>query len=314
MASKPASILVVGSCQARAITYNLRVACQHATVDYVELNATALSPDEIFDLSASYDAVVIFALDDAKFGPLCHARFRSQRPALIIPRIYFQGFHPDFTYVELEGRRASSAFMPYHLRLAISCALHGLPRDEAASRYLGQKYLNRANSEIFVTSRRVLLEKERSCDITVSDLIFDNSWTECPLLTFNHPSAALFRKWMHRICGALTDRFGCQFKFDHLAAHFVPFFDADVVLPVFPGVEQNKFPLMARSTLVRLPVDQEYAVVRLTDLIDAEYAFVANLDEASRNVLAESPEFYPELRTVSETPPAMSETVHAQAA
>lgn len=51
--SKPSPILVVGSCQARAMTYSFSLACQHATVDYVDLNATSLSLDEIFDLSAS---------------------------------------------------------------------------------------------------------------------------------------------------------------------------------------------------------------------------------------------------------------------
>lgn len=71
---------------------------------------------------------------------------------------------------------------------------------------------------------------------------------------------------------------------------------------------------MACSTMVRLPVDQEHAALRLTDLIDAEYAFVANLDKGSRSTLADNPEFHPELRMVAVPPPDMEAPAHAQAA
>jgi hypothetical protein len=275
-------VIVLGSCQARALAINLRMMSDVHSFDYIELQETHYSPIEIMELADGYDLILSFMLDEPRWGPLQAHELRATGKAILIPRIYFDGFHTDFGYIETHGGKLPSEIGAFHLRLATAAALSGLPLRRCVSLYRERAYLGPIHEERAARSLEILREKEASCDLIVSDLLSDHAWAEVPLHTPTHPAAALLVQWLLRIADFMNATTGAALATGAAYCRFAQIFEGDLLLPILPGIAEGRSPAMPRSTSARLGMADDYRLLRLEDLIARQYEIVAELDLAGR--------------------------------
>lgn len=254
--------------------------------DYIELQETPYSPEQIRDIADGYDLILSFMLDEPRWGPLQAEELRATGKAILIPRLYFEGFHTDFGYIETAAGKLPSEIGAFHLRLATAAALGGVPASRCLSLYRERAYLGSVHDQRAAQSLEILREKEASCDVAVSDLLADHAWAEVPMHTPTHPAAALLVQWLLRIAHHLNVTRGLRLETGAAVGRFAQIFEGDLLLPILPGIAEDRSPGLPRCTSARLGMADEYRLIRLEDLIARQYELVTALNPPDRSAAA----------------------------
>jgi GGDEF domain-containing protein len=221
-------ILVIGSCQARAIAINLNNLYSNISAVSLELNETSLSNSEIYKLIEEADLTLSFVLDEVdKWEEINCFNLKSRNDVILFPRLYFKGFFPDV--VEL-AHDETFPLLSDHSQILLSAIKLGWPKDVAL------KFLRSHLSEIYdlnaiyANSKDIFLEKEKLSNIVISDLIFSSSnFPNRFFHTHRHPTSLLLKEFIRRIAVAIeakvevVDRLGGD--------DFIDYFKDSAIIP-----------------------------------------------------------------------------------
>jgi hypothetical protein len=104
-----------------------------------------------------------------------------------LPSVFFEAYHPDFTYVVTEGRLIPGGLSDYHSIIAFAAFQHGLDVDQAKALYRGDTYEAAGYFDIWHSGRQNLISYFREYDIEVDGMLVQWARGNAFMYSMNHP-------------------------------------------------------------------------------------------------------------------------------
>ena len=132
----PASVAVIANCQSVGLGQALRLMIPGAAVRIVRVHLTndETRPRVLENLGRSD---LILTQDTRTFGELNAASLKQHFPdkTLVVPNVYYRGFHPDACYVGPLGDRVISPVGDYNSVVVLDSFLKGLTPAQCLERF-----------------------------------------------------------------------------------------------------------------------------------------------------------------------------------
>lgn len=227
-------------------------------------------------IRSEFDLVITAPLSDL-YGPLSLSNLQnelSENRLITIPNIYFSGLHPDLTYLGGLGRCVQSPIGDYHSKLAIIGFLTGRSVSETCELYNLNDFLKLNYNEAVKDSFRELQHREKSLDVTVSDIIEDNFRHVPCFMTVNHPTSFLLSLFVERLSNFIKSRGIIDRIIPKLNYHFLPNPLAEAaVFPIYPDIASLNQLSFSGNYFFKSPRSEGFErVYSLCEFIRGEYS------------------------------------------
>lgn len=201
------TILFVANCQHRPLRQITRMCIGAKEFDVQSLSHVELKeqPKKSAEVLGSADIVVTQALGES-FGAFASAALkdRLRNRCVVVPNLFFYGYHPEITYSGSEAKRAVSPLGDYHSAAVILCHQHGLSAEETIRLLQDEEFFLRARLlEVADDSLNTLRQREKGCDVAISDYIAEHYRDSMLFYTVNHPSGVLMQELVLRVLARL---------------------------------------------------------------------------------------------------------------
>jgi len=125
----------------------------------------------------------------------------GKESSVIFPVIYFSPYFMDMTYLKNESGLTDRQFIgDYHSRIVLSAYYHELDRSKIVKAFNSKNFFSKKQiQDNLEESIRVLKEREKECDIKISDIIESNYQKSNLFFTFNHPTGNMLYPVVERI-------------------------------------------------------------------------------------------------------------------
>lgn len=157
-------------------------------------------PDQFAALAEqllSCDVLVTQPLSDA-YGALSTSTMRTKaRQLVVVQNIFFQGYHPDCTYLGPMGARLKSPVGDYHSECVHAVWQSGGTVADAVAAI--EHYDPSRVLAIFERSAREFEVREAGVDVKIGSHVLDPQKGHGRLFTFNHPTLELHRLYLDAI-------------------------------------------------------------------------------------------------------------------
>jgi hypothetical protein len=131
---------------------------------------------------------VITAQFGGRHGKLSTAALKRTVKALhVLPVFSFAGFHPDMTYVPVDGRALPGPTGVYHARIAIMGYLAGLSAQETEGLYNRLAFSRLGYLDAYALQSQLLVERWAKDDVAAENLLVRWRETGCFAHSVNHP-------------------------------------------------------------------------------------------------------------------------------
>ena len=188
-AVRPRRVLVMSNCQTGGLAATLRaIAPDH---EVRQLMWTGVEPSRLRALVADADVFVTSMPRDLAHEVI--AATSSAAQLIIVPQIFFGGFHPDLTQVpvlDATGRRSGEWEGParsYHSRLVLWGWADGRPADEIVSWFTPETFGRVGYYTSWATSMRLMGEAMADSDLDLDGWYLPLAGRGAFMLTNNHP-------------------------------------------------------------------------------------------------------------------------------
>lgn len=190
-------VLVIGNCQARPLTAIMASCSLFQMLSPIILHLSSDAERDVHESAITQADLIVAQRTSDDFNPN-HLRSASIREkfrtkVIIWPNVFFLGQTPKLRY--LNHKQHGRIFGPldaYHDLHILNDWYYNRTGDEF-------KFCNKSDDEIAALSLMELREKEKECDIIISDIIEKNYKTEPLFFTFNHPMYSMLAEVVHRI-------------------------------------------------------------------------------------------------------------------
>ena len=192
--------MVIGNCQASPLANALSTRSRDTTFEAFsvhiipeELRESAVL-DFISEAKGSSDLIISIPLSD-EWGPLSVARIRQTFepiPVVLVSNVYYDGLHPDLTYIGGLAHRLEGPLDDYHSRICLASYLRGYPPEVTRNLFCWASYERLGYFAQHDKSIKELRFRDRQVDVSVLDVLVEAVTQELSFLSVNHPTAALF--------------------------------------------------------------------------------------------------------------------------
>lgn len=197
------TIVILANCQNQEIAnmFNMMINMENFIVKNFYHEMINNNPDNLKNEFEIADIIITQPLSE-KFGYFATDNIKNIYPSkcLVIPNLFFRGYFPELTYAGEEGKRLPSPIGEYHHAGIIAGWEMGLVQNELY-RFLNSEnfYLETGLRDALKKSIKELINREKVCDITISDFILNNYKSKPLFYTVNHPTGALIYELAIRI-------------------------------------------------------------------------------------------------------------------
>jgi len=199
-------------------------------IDTVRENSDVL--DSIYSNLNEIDYILTQPLSDS-FGVLSTNNIKKNinKSIIVFPNIHFSGFHPEMFYLKHQNLNANRDFMvDYHDSIILYGYLNGINKKIISNTFYEKSfYTTEVLDKINTISLENLMEKEKICDIQISDMISSKAVKETLFYSMNHPSSYLLNIMAKRVLKKLN-YFGSYTHENNLLD--------DVIFPSYVSVEE----------------------------------------------------------------------------
>ncbi|GGF84581.1 WcbI family polysaccharide biosynthesis putative acetyltransferase [Alteromonas lipolytica] len=195
-------ISIIGNCQNFDIANILSICTQNRnTIHNFNHNSLSKNSKEVEDTLSSSDYIITQHLSES-FGDFStqslKSRFHSK--CVVIPNLFFRGYHPELTYAGQEGQRAQSPLGDYHhIGIVAGHQLNIAPSNLIRLLKSNDFYTKTGLESVYFQSLNELRSRELNCDVTISDYIEKNFRSSALFYTVNHPTILLLAELVTRI-------------------------------------------------------------------------------------------------------------------
>lgn len=185
-------LVVAGNCQGPNLA---RAAAGLADVSIYGFDILNF-PDRQSDLVQLLDDAdhIVLPLLGEEFGPLesgvAKQTYGDKVRFFSLP--FFEGVHPDITYLGQRGERIRSPVGDYHSKIVLRAFLAGLTVWQCLDRFSDGALLELDPKKIFSQSRDEFLRREQHADLRLGKWFFKTIKQRPLLYTINHPTADVF--------------------------------------------------------------------------------------------------------------------------
>lgn len=197
-----ADIVVIGNCQAEPLS---KIICsKNRFINSIKVITAHLyrHEDAIYRTLDRADFILTQPLAD-KFPGIATQALKSRYGSKVITflNLHFNGFHSDWTYLNLNpAKRLHGPMGEYHNVSIIESFQAGLSEDEALERFESCEYNQSRFGHAAAQSLNELRQREASVDIKMTDFIEQAYLNkQCNFHTFNHPNTATLNEEANRI-------------------------------------------------------------------------------------------------------------------
>ncbi|WP_417725760.1 WcbI family polysaccharide biosynthesis putative acetyltransferase [Salipiger sp.] len=217
----PASVAVIANCQSVGLGQALRLMIPGAAVRIVRVHLTndETRPRVLENLGRSD---LILTQDTRTFGELNAASLKQHFPdkTLVVPNVYYRGFHPDACYVGPLGDRVISPVGDYNSVVVLDSFLKGLTPAQCLERFSPEGFADLGLDRGHALSMEEMTRRDNRLDFAGKPIIERFLERKSVFMyTINHPRAAV----LAAIAGAALDLAGVRhdsydpdFVFDNL--------------------------------------------------------------------------------------------------
>lgn len=210
-------IAIIANCQGSVLKSHINANMKD--IEFIEINAVHLirnNPSEIsrvFQEIENADYIITQPLSEG-FSKLSLKNLKSSynEKLIVVPVVFFQGYHPSLCYLKKNGVTFHLKNFDYHDLGIIFCYLKKYTLEET----LAMEQMLTINKEelntVWNSSIQNLIEKEKECDITISDFILENTH-ERQFYTFNHPSRIVMNYLSSKVVDKIDSNI--EYKFIH---------------------------------------------------------------------------------------------------
>ena len=202
MSKSKIKISIIGNCQNFDIANILRICTKNKyLVKSFNHNSLSKNSKEVNDALSSSDYVITQSLSDS-FGDFSTKSLKSRfhDKCVVIPNLFFRGYHPELTYAGREGLRAQSPLGDYHhIGIVAGHQLNIAPSNLKKLLRSNEFYTKTGLATVFLQSLNELRSRELNCDVTISDFIENNFRSRALFYTVNHPTILLLAELVERI-------------------------------------------------------------------------------------------------------------------
>ena len=131
--------LLLYNCQAQGLGNCLNLMCDEVEVEQYDPTGLARARERIADALPGYDRVLVAPqLVDDEASSLDLAALGDR--LVLLPTLYFSGYHPDTCYVDAGDRPLRGPLGEYHSVIAYAAYVNGLSEAQALKRYRESTY------------------------------------------------------------------------------------------------------------------------------------------------------------------------------
>src|SRR4029079_199763 len=112
---------------------------------------------------------------------------RSKSDVIYYPRIYFEVFHPDLTYVQNHGAYTKSPMDDYHSKIIFFAYLRGLSVNDTLRLFNAEFYEALGYLNLWAPAKEILFQELRATNFPTDELLSKWSRLGCFMHSTNHP-------------------------------------------------------------------------------------------------------------------------------
>jgi hypothetical protein len=179
-------IASIGNCQRVSVVHSMQA--MHNGLEIKEFDAASVINGSIDLESSLQDCEVIVSQKDWWTPQLLDpvvARHECQ--VVYCPRIYFEAFHPDLTYIQCHDSFVQSPMHDYHSKIVFFAYLRGLSVQTTLRLFNAEIYQALGYLNLWATSKEVLFHELRGTDFPTEELLAEWSRNGCFMHSSNHP-------------------------------------------------------------------------------------------------------------------------------
>lgn len=120
---------------------------------------------------------------------------------------YFDGLHPDITYVGGMGQRVLSPMNDYHSKIVLASYAAGLSAENCLRQFNGAIYEKLGYYQEYDRSAQELLDRDEACDVKFAPHFLEMIKEMPALYTINHPTGAVFLALAEQLAASLGIHF-----------------------------------------------------------------------------------------------------------
>jgi hypothetical protein len=183
-----------------------------------------------------------------------------------IPEIFFDAFHPDMTYAQLNsGELLESALGHYHSKIVLWCFLNNLSASDTLQFFKHQSFYQLGYLELHENSMLQLKKSIANCGLDLYPFLGVIRHSESFMHTFNHPKVSILSAMAKSICLKLK----LSPAVDHVEVSQIlrdALFEAGPIFPIYPEIA-NFFGLEGTYMFRR----QDGQILNLVDFIEKSF-------------------------------------------
>lgn len=274
--------LVISNCQTQPLAHYMALHCRNAEfrqfgIHDVFGDSLNKKIESVVSSKSEIDFVISVQLNSQDFGDLIIGRIRDTflgKPVYIIPQFYFDGLHPDSTYIGERGVRVGNLIGDYHSAIAFACYLLEKNAAEAVKAYNERTYRRLGHFDKYDASMAEFIKRSENQDIPFAEEMRALLLRELCFYTINHPSATLLGNFSAKIADRLARDGICDRLSWPLHSDLLPdFLSFRSIYPIYPeiaayfGVSSLGSYLFKPGTTDNKPV----APLDLQTFVDEEY-------------------------------------------
>ncbi len=238
--------LVVSNCQSQPLKHTLSLM---SNMPFENMGVQLISGDQeqyvsnfVRQAREKYSVIVCVALSE-NYGPLALNRVRDTfrgKSVVTIANLYYEGLHPDLTYIGGLAQRLEGPLGDYHSRLALIGFLTDRTVEQTVALFNRENYARLGYFDAHRRSIEELARRDEGLDIPAAGLV-ESMVRQVPIfMAVNHPTAQLINAYsesiadhLDRHCGVGRSEWtgGPMQLLNHLAQN--------AVFPVYPEVAKN---------------------------------------------------------------------------
>jgi hypothetical protein len=225
-------IAVIGNCQRVSIVQAMQA--MHRGLQIKDINVAGVIDGSINLENCLEDCEVIVSQKEwwaTQFLDPIVARHAYR--VLYCPRIYFEAFHPDLTYVQSGGAFVQSPMVDYNSKIVFFAYLRALSVDDTLRLFNADMYEALGYLNLWTASKEVLFTELRATDFPTDELFGEWVPLGCFMHSINHPKLQV----ACTVARTLLERLGLEVQIRHPEDYLVDFLGVHgPVWPVYPEI------------------------------------------------------------------------------
>lgn len=153
-------IVVLGNCQAHGVAHGLAHLLPEAVIQVAQIDAGPGTPRGVAAAQLIQGCDMVFAQPlDARWGALrIDALAAAGLRVAAVPRVLFDGYHPDVTYLKHHNRTPSSPVGAYHSSIVAAAFSLDVPEADVPTLFNRLVYARLGHFDAFGKARTLLAE------------------------------------------------------------------------------------------------------------------------------------------------------------